>query len=867
MNSLNTMLSQKMTKEQNELFGRLKRDREDSAKTLEKTSMKGVKQSVTDKYSEQAHFIYELLQNADDAEATQCRFVLNNDRLIFSHNGRIHFSISDPDSQKEECAKIEGNLGHINSITSIANSTKSEADIGKFGLGFKSVFQYTNTPHVYDPPFIFKIDRFIVPVLLEKDHPERKPEETLFYFPFAGVRGKTSETAYKEIADRLEGLDNPLLFLRHLKEIGWNVGKKSGCYLKEEERQSDHRIVSLMTEVKDKGVDNRFLIFDRNILNQDRAEEYKISIAYPCTVDKALKFSYGHKYPAYCFFATRETTELRFIINAPFKLTDNRENIKQRHDWNISLRDQLAKLVVDSLPIIKAQGLLTTDYLALLPNDSDELIDFYKPFQDSVVQTMKNKPLVPTHDKKYARADELLDGPRELKGFLNKDDIAFLADKQATWAIGIFQNPRAVQFLKTLGIEWWGWYELVEAVENRFDPQCADDINNNLNWLSSDDEWTQSLYALLDTAIKEEREDWDPADCCIVRIQSGKYRSGKEVYFPHQGIGSDIDGLERVKETILQGKKKKQIEQARSFLIKAGVKEAGEREEIELILKTYYATGTKDPTEKRHLRDINRFIDWWLKEKDETVFEDYFVFRDDTNEESYRSPKDMYLDKPYLDTGLSALFKNSDEEKNGLWDGYLKAKNRNFVDFAKAVGVTHSLKIEGCDTHNNPCRKILRQDYSKHNVKWTTSAIDKDYTINNIGKYLQLKNKDISWLIWKTLSSASPEVLRAKFRPNQQYSIRYEPSILVHHLKSHEWIPDKKGNFSNPEDISKEMLPADFLYDDSNGWLTAICFGENAKKQQENYKQKQEWAKHPKIDIAYIQSSPLTPYRVFKKID
>ena len=57
--------------------------------------MRGVKRSVTEKYSEHAHFIYELLQNADDTRATNVRFFLDKNGLFFAHDGEIHFSISD----------------------------------------------------------------------------------------------------------------------------------------------------------------------------------------------------------------------------------------------------------------------------------------------------------------------------------------------------------------------------------------------------------------------------------------------------------------------------------------------------------------------------------------------------------------------------------------------------------------------------------------------------------------------------------------------------------------------------------------------------------------------------------------------------
>ena len=41
-----------------------------------------------DLYPDKAHFLYELLQNAEDAAASKVRFVLYEDRLLFEHNGK-----------------------------------------------------------------------------------------------------------------------------------------------------------------------------------------------------------------------------------------------------------------------------------------------------------------------------------------------------------------------------------------------------------------------------------------------------------------------------------------------------------------------------------------------------------------------------------------------------------------------------------------------------------------------------------------------------------------------------------------------------------------------------------------------------------
>ena len=72
------------------------------------------------------------------------------------------------------------------------------------GIGFKAVFQYTNTPHIYDPHISFKIRDLIVPVLLEQEpHPLRKNDETLFYFPFDRLE-KPAQDALDEIEDKLK---------------------------------------------------------------------------------------------------------------------------------------------------------------------------------------------------------------------------------------------------------------------------------------------------------------------------------------------------------------------------------------------------------------------------------------------------------------------------------------------------------------------------------------------------------------------------------------------------------------------------------------------------------------------------------------
>ena len=67
--------------------------------------MRGIKDSVVEVYSDQAHFIYELLQNANDANATKSSFQLTKEGLYFRHNGKILFSVTDPNN--EDTASLE----------------------------------------------------------------------------------------------------------------------------------------------------------------------------------------------------------------------------------------------------------------------------------------------------------------------------------------------------------------------------------------------------------------------------------------------------------------------------------------------------------------------------------------------------------------------------------------------------------------------------------------------------------------------------------------------------------------------------------------------------------------------------------------
>ncbi len=340
-----------------DLFQKLRKKRLEAFEVFKDPDYSGVFDFIKDLYKKKAHFIYELLQNADDAKAKVVKFILHNDRLIFIHNGTEKFSITDVDSSSKE-------KGHINSITSIGASTKSgkisdeDLKIGKFGIGFKSVFSFTNTPEIYDDKYWFKIVDYIVPEILRSDYGGRTSNETVFVFPFNND-DKLKNVAYDEIKRELLSLKHPMLFLNSIATIEWQYPGMSGSYsLKydpdntEQMGESEYSFFT-ETQIADSHVTKQGIKISRYI-KDDTNNRHKYSLVFFLR-DSSVEHS--ETYNAYCYFKTEVNPNLRFIIHAPFLITYNRETIKDDR-WNALLLQKLAEMMADSLEFFKDKGLV-----------------------------------------------------------------------------------------------------------------------------------------------------------------------------------------------------------------------------------------------------------------------------------------------------------------------------------------------------------------------------------------------------------------------------------------------------------------------------------------------------------------------------
>lgn len=330
------------------LFDALHKERELDARTFNKPDYKGIWSGVVDKYKEKAHFVYELLQNADDAQASEAVFQLKRDRVTFRHNGTIHFTITPVTDFSQK--------GHINAITGVGNSTKNDKDgntIGKFGVGFKAVFQYTTEPHIYDDKFWFKIENYIVPTALENDLIGRKKGETVFDFPFFSPR-----SAYIEIMDRLKNLDNPILFLRHLKKVIIEIPNEPSIIYEKNVLEEYHydNVKHELLSVLNNGRTEKIHMFTQEIevkVEGNKSVKHFISVGYFLDDKGNLDDTITGK--VFCFFPTAENFKLHCVVHAPFLLVDSRQQLK--HDnYNGLLKSKLACLAAVALVYLRDYG-------------------------------------------------------------------------------------------------------------------------------------------------------------------------------------------------------------------------------------------------------------------------------------------------------------------------------------------------------------------------------------------------------------------------------------------------------------------------------------------------------------------------------
>ncbi|MGR3443350.1 hypothetical protein DU478_00620 [Thalassococcus profundi] len=832
---------------------RVRGKRKKLADVLRDEEYAGIRHIVEELYPDSAHFIFELLQNAEDTGATEVHFELRRDGLLFQHNGR-------PFSEED-----------IFGITNIGKGTKAnDVDtIGRFGVGFKAVFAYTESPRIWSPTYSFEINELVLPSLLS-DRSDLQGK-TRFEFPFNNPK-KPREVAYKEVEGGLRDLaETTLLFLNHLQAISWKVGDSGGGTVLRIEHTENH--IEVLKETNgETTASSHFLRFTQPVEGLTKETKHKVATAFAleflpdvkafdshAPIAKQMKIVPIPGQVAVFFPAEKETSGLRFHLHAPFVPELSRASIKET-PANEPLFEQLAGLAAASLHEVRDHGLLTLDFLSVLPNKQDSIPARYKAIRTAIIDEMNNEVLTPTHGKSHAPAKRLLQAKASLKSLLSEKDLEFLvedADAPPIWSVGATQkNSEADRFLDSLEIQEWGLDEFVDMLADRtsrgqrYVPRSPYFVSGPdgefMEWLSSKpNDWHQQLYALLYSELASEGGLYQFTNSKIVRLFSGEYGVGKECFFPDEGDQDDSDLPRVTAEVYTSGRGKAQQHNARKFLEEIGVRVVGEAEQVELILKKRYTRDAEIPSEKKYKKDFKRFVALVEKESSTAnLFKGHFVFK--CEDDQWHTPNSVYLDTPFLDTGLRAYYDaQADEAEESALDSLfyqnIGVPTKKVAAFARAIGAIGELQISTCRCYQNPEWSYLSQVGGERH----TSPIDRDYEIEGLADLLKNPTLALSRLVWRTMAALPNDGrhLVATYRRNASAGSRQAASSLVHVLRSAAWVPQGQESFVRPAEASRDALPEGFPFDPGQRWLKAVKWGEDVVKRSEQQRQKETFAR------------------------
>jgi hypothetical protein len=384
-------------------------------------------------YSERTHFIFELIQNAEDAGATRLAFELFADRLEVRHDGRP-FTEAD-----------------VRGVSGVAQSGKSGdlTKIGQFGIGFKSVYAYTKTPRIHSGAEHFRIDHYVRPAAVDPavDAAADDDPETRFVFPFDHDTVPAA-TATAEISAALNRIEPAtLLFLRNITRLRARGLQVTDSVI---ERQTQPRRPSgrhvTLTRGETQGYGPRraedWFAWERPLDDLGHAGQ-RVELAFRAdTTHREPRLVAQDGSPLVVFFPTQKETFVGFLIQGPYRTTPARDNVPDDDPANQALVRETALLLVDVLRELRAAGLLTVEVLQALPLDAARFPpgSMLRPLFDAVRTALTEEDLIPAAGGYAAARNLKLASTGEVRELLGPGQLAALF--QTDLPLAFAQLPR-----------------------------------------------------------------------------------------------------------------------------------------------------------------------------------------------------------------------------------------------------------------------------------------------------------------------------------------------------------------------------------------------------------------------------------------
>ncbi|MDE0324990.1 MAG: DUF3883 domain-containing protein [Candidatus Poribacteria bacterium] len=816
----------------------------------------------TSPYSDKTHFIYELIQNADDSKSKHLELQLRENELIVWNDGR-QFTKQD-----------------VNSICSIGFSNKDLTQIGTFGMGITSVFTYTDCLEVYSGDEHFRIrikdptKREIIDfddidsIVIEQLNRGR----TVFRLPF---RKKLRQEDIEKLRDRLcnVGEKRPLLFLRYLERIVWKneLSTQIGsyfCHRCPHDKMQDASEVELTTSLDDNNQQTEtFLVFHKKsqppqdvideLLYQaeDDTEQQRIqqSVKKPQPIEVAFRLQdskitvMADKCMLFSYLSTQKETHLRFIIQARYQTTLARENIEEIEDnlWNRWLVQETADFLPKVLERLKSGGLLEPAFFDVLPLKG-EVEKAFKPIAKTLRKAMRERLLVPTQDGAYTKAENVLYPHDELLRELFESSWL---SPNSSWLHPDIQDKtefdRRFRIMQKAGVEEIDFRKILRWLEEQ-----------GSDWFESkSNEWLCSLYTYLS---KHQSELERIKKLSLVRLENRQHVCASEAFLPpdtdeaREEIAPFLNELPILQSALLEGEEGNDI---KLFLDKLGVRGLDPKEMVGKWILAQYSRCDKPSKEQNrlHVRYIfkvwNKFLGYhYLREKisETPILRSYRGSQPETFDSV--KPCDAYLPEAYTgDTDLENYFSVYDGEVWFIDSGYLDGNSnpKEWFQFLKAIGAMDTPRVDKIEVVGNKAeckkRRIEYQesrkpfedgefkDVSRRGDQYFDGHIVDPCWIGLSQVLAQIKKRNgvnLSCSVWKLLikkiKPLSPEIqrgLKASSRddffqgtyswvPPFKRTAKTEKfeSLFHRDLIDTDWLPDEQGELHKS---SKLFAPTD----------------------------------------------------------
>lgn len=833
----------------------------------------GFRAYLTKLYTSSGHFIFELLQNAEDVYATTVTFRLESDKLIFEHNGTRKFDMND-----------------INSITNIGNSTKEKDNgnsIGKFGIGFKSVFEYTNTPEIHSVDYHFCIEELFIPKVIPSINDYDK-SKTLIILPFNGP--KNTSDCYSEIKESFEALRaTVLLFLRNIIEINCIYENRKITITREDSYKDNscpenvcrlQRIISNNGEVEK---EKNALFYKRffkqiTVLNENNElQNITIAIAFKMLCSKDDNkwkitpiLKKNTTIPAGKIFAyfpcEKEEKKFCFHIHAPFALTIDREKLRD-DAANTKVIEEIGTLLCESMKELKQEKLINLDLYKTLPNEKDDDdLGKYLIIRSKVQNLFLNNPYVLMADDSYQDPRNKYMGSRQLQELISDQDLSILnnSNQKSFWIKNPNQkNQRDYNFLKSLKI---------------YDYTSADFLNSYVNLLNDKEDefilfkksleergakWFAKLYSIMHTNwsyISDLPFFNDKNSIPLCFCDDNKIYPFNECYLSNSIFENNEYPIHCVNKDCFD--KKFTDADNRYFLNRYfDIQEFGLSDLVTAICSKF------NKKDDKKIEDIKIFFDLYKQDKSiiETLKE-YRILMSETGK--WALPKNFYIPEEILndvsfmiDTvkNISIYFdfyntkvqgpvyKLNPEYKN-LFDD--EKELDNFYIFLVKLGCKDNIPVYHSDCWENPNWDEIADNFESSTFNaGNRNKTNFDYKILYFDEFLNRPvNEAVFELIISSLINYGNNFIKCVYTPAQKHPPVKYPSQIVCSLKNAKWFIQKDDNgkayFVKPEDAIKSRIPKKYeslmLSKKLNLWLREMNFGVQEEIKNEQYEKEND---------------------------